>query len=220
MLYKLNKKSLGQHHTCLTLVVLCLSCPFIAHAQQTPSKQPETSIQKAPNHLEFKAIRNKSGQIELKISPDNMSKAAEWMSQSPNSTPSKFEILSGKKFSFIEVPNWYVTISPEGKIGTIFGLTEGRQLQGDIINKIPPGYKILKQDSAQFASYVSATLQSGAVQLVKDTLTKMANEAVTQVCSFKVKPSKFSMDAEVEVSLGVGGKIKFGMEWQTSDICR
>jgi hypothetical protein len=184
----------------------------------------------APKNLSFEAVRGADGKIKLKLRAEDLSNAAEMMQKKNVGVEERndlgeikgtnYETLTGKKFTFPEIPEWYIAIDPKGKLNAVYGVPRGESLTSEIMMKAPVGTKFLKQDSSQFAEYLSANLRSGAIKLVRDTLTEMANGAVDQVCSFKARPTKFSMDTEVEVSLGVGGKVAFSMEWDTRDLCK
>lgn len=157
--------------------------------------------------LMYEAVRDDSGKFILKPIGSDYDKDAE---RAPTA------LLKLK-----ERGEWYVIQDAKGGVEAIYGVGQGANLHPDVLGYAAAGTKITKTDFPQMMKLTGlfGTGTKETIARVKGTLTEMVNAAVDQVCDFRARPTEFSIDAEVKVSVGIGGSVKLGMVWDTKDLC-
>lgn len=124
--------------------------------------------------------------------------------------------------SYINAQDMFIVKNEMGKIDGIYGLNE-EDFSADILPKY--GAENIEIQRVFFEDLVVDYLISPekgetTKQAVTRTLNEMVVAAVEQVCGFKAKPTTFKLDAEVGLSIGLGGNIKMELTWNSEDLCK
>lgn len=118
------------------------------------------------------------------------------------------------------IQDWFLVRDPQGVVQALYGIDPGAEAAKrlDILEGLGEGSVVEKVSSEDLFAAGFFT-EVDAVETIRGTLTAMVNAAVAQVCSFDSRPTQFTMDTSVNVSLGVGGEVKFSMTWDTQELC-
>jgi len=119
--------------------------------------------------------------------------------------------------------DWFIVHDAAGDLTGIYGVGVGSKDYPDILQSLPAGATVTRttyEGAVKYVGLFGGDSEKSRLEDIKRILTEMVNEAVDQVCGLRARPAEFSMDAEVKVSIGVGGSVKFGMVWKTEEMCK
>jgi len=191
-----------------TAIFLALA-PYLSSAEEPKMKSKEAQAP-AQTQLNFEVVRDESGKFVLERKP---------VTGNPKGQISLAEPLKNSQL----LDHWFVVRDKTGALDAIYGLGATTRVPSDILATLPSGSTITKTDYKGMISSSGWLVTVGnqtATEAIKEALTQMVNAAVDQVCAFRARPTEFSMNAEVKISIGVGGAIKMGMVWKTQDLCK
>ncbi len=119
--------------------------------------------------------------------------------------------------------DWYVSENPKGEIDGLWA--------GELKGTPPDQYWSNVPEGTTFTPVeLSDLLKTGwllgvddtkedVIKRVEDTLSSAVETAQAQICNFSVLPTTVTLNAEVKVSIGVGGAIGLSMQWNTKELC-